>query len=95
MDAVILEMEEKSHDEVEESVQLALKPPRWQENEASDFLTKPAKTRRGKAAAGDDLKLIKGAKGMHFPSGQDGCRHVLQGRKQSKTIQSQLWVDLR
>ena len=70
MDAVILEMEEKTHDEGEESWQLALKHPRWQENEASDFLTKPVKTRKVKAPAGDDLKLIKGAKGMHFPSGQ-------------------------
>ena len=70
MDAVILEMEEKTHDEGEESVQLALKHPRWQENEASDFLTKPVKTRTVKAPTGDDLKLIKGAKGMHFPSGQ-------------------------
>ena len=30
-----MEMEEKTHDEGEESWQLALKHPRWQENEAS------------------------------------------------------------
>ena len=57
MVAVILEMEEKTHDEGEESWQLALKHPRWQENEASDFLTKPAKNRRVKTAVNDDVKF--------------------------------------
>ena len=70
MVAEILEIEEKDHDEVEESVQRDLKLQRWQENEASDFLTKPAKKRRVKAAAGDDVKLIKGTKGIYFPSSQ-------------------------
>ena len=67
-----MEIEEKDHDEVEESGQRDLKLQRWQENEASDFLTKPAKTRKVKAAAGDDasVKLIKVAKGMYFPPDQ-------------------------
>ena len=62
MVAQILELEEKTHDEVEETAQLALKTQRWQADEASDFLTKPVKTRRVKAVG--DVKLIKGTKGM-------------------------------
>ena len=63
-----MENEEKTHDEAEETAQLVLRTQRWHADEASAFLTKPEKTRRVKAVG--DVKLIKGTKGMYFPSGQ-------------------------